>query len=82
MTLDAAKSYKSAHTKCIAKLARLAVGHVHFFFLFIGIFLYGLKYSTVYPATNHTNPTNRVAAIHPIIVLMLYSIMLYVQLSH
>jgi hypothetical protein len=50
-------------------------GQVHFFFLVILIFLYGLKYSTVYPATNHTSPPNRATAIHPIIVLMLYSIM-------
>ncbi len=50
-------------------------GQIHFFFLLILIFLYGLKYSTVYPATNHTSPPNRATAIHPIIVLMLYSIM-------
>ena len=50
-------------------------GQVHFFFLVILIFLYGLKYSTVYPATNHVNPPNRAAAIHLITVNMLYSIM-------
>ena len=50
-------------------------GQVHFFFLVILIFLYGLKYSTVYPATNHVSPPNRAAAIHLITVNMLCSIM-------
>jgi hypothetical protein len=50
-------------------------GQVHFFFLVVLIFLYGLKYSTVYPATNHVSPPNRAAAIHLITVSMLYSIM-------
>ena len=39
-------------------------GQVHSFFLVILIFLYGLKYSTVYPATNHINPANSPVAIH------------------
>ena|GEM_PF-2623695 len=79
MTLNSGKVTKARCTKCITKLARPAISQVHFFFLFIPIFLYGLKYSTVYPATNHTSPPTKATAIHPIIVLMFYSIMLKVQ---
>jgi hypothetical protein len=46
-----------------------------YFFVLIRIFLYGLKYSSVYPATNQAKPANRMAAIHFKIVLMLCSIL-------
>lgn len=76
MTLDSVKSYKTRLTKMHGRADAPDGRHVsYFFFVFILIFLYGLKYSSVYPATNQANPASRAAAIHFMIVTMLYSIL-------
>jgi hypothetical protein len=37
------------------------------------IFLYGLKYSIVYPVTSHANPAKRAATIHLTMANMAFS---------
>jgi len=42
-------------------------------FIWMRTFLYGLKYSTVYPVTSHANPANRKAVIHLSALIMAFS---------
>lgn len=75
MTLDSVKSYKTCLTKMQGQPSPVGGCHVRYLLLvFILIFLYGLKYSLAYPATNQANPASRTAVIHFTIVTMLYSI--------
>ena len=44
-----------------------------FFLTLMLTFLYGLKYSIVYPVTSHANPASRAAMIHLTMANMAYS---------